>query len=293
MLHPVAWWLWGGGLVVAASHTTNPLLLLILVVVAGWVVAERREIGAVNAYLPFLLLGLAAIVLRVALVARARERRHRTHRAVPAADGPAARVDGRRPARRAGVRGGVGGRRRRGTAARHDVGVHRGGQRAGQPETAAAVPPGDPLRRRHGRGRRADVRPAARRPGRAGCARRDACVGTPDRAVRSWAASSGRCSKAHWTDPSTSPRRWSPVATAARRCESTSARRVASALTLTGLVGVRGRPLRAARRVGTGLLGMPLLVLGVLVTTAALVVGARRDVRSRYRRDPWGGRSGP
>jgi len=69
MLHPVAWWLWGGGLVVAAAHTTNPLLLLILVVVAGWVVAERREIGAVNAYLPFLLLGLAAIVLRVALVA--------------------------------------------------------------------------------------------------------------------------------------------------------------------------------------------------------------------------------
>ncbi|HVD24066.1 MAG TPA: energy-coupling factor transporter transmembrane component T, partial [Lapillicoccus sp.] len=65
----MAWWLWGAGLVVACAHTTNPLLLVLLIVVAGWVVAERREVGAVNAYLPFLLLGLVAILLRVGLVA--------------------------------------------------------------------------------------------------------------------------------------------------------------------------------------------------------------------------------
>ena len=67
LLHPVAWWLWGLGLVTAAAHTTNPLLLLLIVLVAGWVVLERREVGAVNAYLPFLVLGLAGIFLRVVL----------------------------------------------------------------------------------------------------------------------------------------------------------------------------------------------------------------------------------
>jgi energy-coupling factor transport system permease protein len=36
------------------------------------------------------------------------------------------------------------------------------------------------------------------------------------------------------------------------------------------------------------LLGLPLLVVGVLLAGAALLVGARRDRRSAYRRDPWG-----
>jgi energy-coupling factor transport system permease protein len=35
-------------------------------------------------------------------------------------------------------------------------------------------------------------------------------------------------------------------------------------------------------------LGLPALAAGVLLATVALVVGARRDQRSRYRRDPWG-----
>jgi energy-coupling factor transport system permease protein len=35
-------------------------------------------------------------------------------------------------------------------------------------------------------------------------------------------------------------------------------------------------------------LGVPTLVGGLLCAVVALLVGARRDRRSRYRRDPWG-----
>jgi len=69
MLHPVGWWLWGIGLATAAAHTTNPVLLVLVILVTGWVVTERREVGATNSFLPFLLLGLIAIVLRVVLTA--------------------------------------------------------------------------------------------------------------------------------------------------------------------------------------------------------------------------------
>lgn len=68
LLHPAAWWVWGVGLAVAASRTTNPFLLLLVIAVAGWVVLERRELGAVNPLLPFLLVGGAAIVLRIVMV---------------------------------------------------------------------------------------------------------------------------------------------------------------------------------------------------------------------------------
>ncbi len=57
LLHPVAWWVWGVGMAVAASRTTNPLLLVLVVVAVGTVVLERREVGATNAFLPFLLVG--------------------------------------------------------------------------------------------------------------------------------------------------------------------------------------------------------------------------------------------
>ncbi len=67
MLHPVAWWAWGVGLATAAAHTTNPWLLLLVIAVAGWVVLERREVGALDAFRPFLIVGLAAIGLRVVL----------------------------------------------------------------------------------------------------------------------------------------------------------------------------------------------------------------------------------
>lgn len=53
---------------VAASRTTNPFLLLLVIAVVAWVVLERREVGATNALVPFLMIGLFAIGLRVVMV---------------------------------------------------------------------------------------------------------------------------------------------------------------------------------------------------------------------------------
>jgi len=63
----VAWWAWGVGLATAAAHTTNPVLLILVVVVAGWAVLERREVGTIDAFRPFLLIGLVAVLLRVVM----------------------------------------------------------------------------------------------------------------------------------------------------------------------------------------------------------------------------------
>ena len=68
LLHPAAWWLWGLAMAAAASRTTNPFLLVLIIAVVGWVVLERRELGMVNPFLPFLLIGLFAIALRVVMV---------------------------------------------------------------------------------------------------------------------------------------------------------------------------------------------------------------------------------
>jgi energy-coupling factor transport system permease protein len=68
LLHPAAWWTWGLAMAVAASRTTNPFLLVLVIAIVGWVVLERREIGATNPLLPFLLIGLFAIVLRIVMV---------------------------------------------------------------------------------------------------------------------------------------------------------------------------------------------------------------------------------
>jgi energy-coupling factor transport system permease protein len=68
LLHPVAWWVWGAGLAIAASRTTNPFLLLLVVAVVCWVVLERRELGTTNALAAFLVIGLFAIGLRIVMV---------------------------------------------------------------------------------------------------------------------------------------------------------------------------------------------------------------------------------
>ncbi len=68
LLHPAAWWLWGLAMAIAASRTTNPFLLLLIICVVGWVVLERREVGMFNPLLPFLLIGLFAIGLRIVMV---------------------------------------------------------------------------------------------------------------------------------------------------------------------------------------------------------------------------------
>jgi len=287
MLHPVAWWLWGAGLVVAAAHTTNPLLLLLLIVVAGWVVSERREIGAVNAFWPFLVLGLVAIVIRVALVAvlgsgvvgrtvlfRLPEVPLPEWMAGVRLGGPvslealvAAAVDGLRLAATLACLGAANALAspkrllRYLPATLHDVGTAVVVGLTYAPQLAGLA------------GR---VRAARRLRGHSGNGIREmgrlvgpVLEGSLDRSLDLAASMESR---GYGRTP----------------VRSTSARRVASALTLTGLVGVVAGLYGVLDGSVTGLLGMPLLVLGVLVTTAALLVGARRDVRSRYRRDPWG-----
>jgi energy-coupling factor transport system permease protein len=67
LLHPVAWWLWAVGLATAASRTTNPLLLAVVVAVAGYVVSARREAGSASPFGAFVRLGLFVIAMRVVL----------------------------------------------------------------------------------------------------------------------------------------------------------------------------------------------------------------------------------
>jgi len=287
MLHPVAWWLWGAGLVVACAHTTNPLLLVLLIVVAGWVVAERREVGAVNAYLPFLLLGLVAILLRVGLVAllgsgvTGRTVLFRLP-SVPLPDwmagvrlgGPvslealvAAAAEGLRLAATLACLGAANALAspkrllRYLPATLYDVGT----------AVVVALTYAPQLAGLAGR-----VRAARRLRGHSGHGVRElgrlvgpVLEGSLDRSLDLAASMESR---GYGRTP----------------IRSASARRLASALTLTGLVGVVAGLYGVLDGSVTGLLGMPLLLLGVVVTTAALLVGARRDVRSRYRRDPWG-----
>ncbi len=67
LLHPVAWWVWGVGCATAASRTTNPLLLLLLIGVVSWVVVERRDPATPNPLPFFLFLGLFVIALRLVM----------------------------------------------------------------------------------------------------------------------------------------------------------------------------------------------------------------------------------
>lgn len=65
-LHAGAWWLWALGLAAAASRTTNPLLLALIVAVAAFVVmAKRTEAPWSGSFNAFLKLGLVVIAIRV------------------------------------------------------------------------------------------------------------------------------------------------------------------------------------------------------------------------------------
>ncbi|HEY9475297.1 MAG TPA: energy-coupling factor transporter transmembrane component T [Mycobacteriales bacterium] len=67
-LHPGAWWLWALGLAAATSRTTNPLLLVLALVVAGYVVVARRSDAPwARAYRVFLVLGLVVLGIRIVL----------------------------------------------------------------------------------------------------------------------------------------------------------------------------------------------------------------------------------
>jgi energy-coupling factor transport system permease protein len=59
-------------------------------------------------------------------------------------------------------------------------------------------------------------------------------------------------------------------------------------LTLVGLLGVVLGLYGMLDATSPVALGLPTLVVGMLCAGSALAFGARRDPRSRYRRDPWG-----
>lgn len=67
-LHPGAWWLWAVGLGVAATRTTNPVLLALVAAVAGYVVAARKpDAPWARAYSAFLRLGAFVLAIRMAI----------------------------------------------------------------------------------------------------------------------------------------------------------------------------------------------------------------------------------
>ena len=67
-LHPVAWWLWASGLALAAGATSNPVLLVALIAVAGAVVGARRPATPwASSYGAFLHIALIVLAVRVVL----------------------------------------------------------------------------------------------------------------------------------------------------------------------------------------------------------------------------------
>lgn len=287
LLHPAAWWLWGAGLAVAASRTTNPFLLLLAVAVAGAVALERREVGASNAFVPFLLVGVVAIGLRVVMVAllgggvtgstvlvRLPELPLPAWSGGLRLGGPvtlegilAAAYDGLRLAAILACLGATNAlaspRRllRYVPATLYEVGTSVVVALTFAPqlvEDARRVRAARRLRGHTGRGLREVGRLAV-----------PVLVGALERSLHLAASMESR-----------------GYGRAVRR--STRAARLGGALTVLGLVGVVVGLYGMLDATSPVALGVPTLVAGLACAVAAVLVGARRDPRTRYRRDPWG-----
>ena len=286
LLHPAAWWVWGVGLAVAASRTTNPFLLVLIVLVAGWVVMERREVGASNAFVPFLVVGLVAIALRVVMVAllgggvTGRVVLFRLPQVpLPAWSGGlrlggpvtvegvlAALYEGMRLAAVLACLGATNAlaspRRllRYVPATLYEVGTSVVVALTFAPQLV------DDARR---------VRTARRLRGHTGRGIREMArllipvlVGALDRSLTLAASMESR-----------------GYGRAVRR--SAGGARLGAALTVAGLLGVVVGLYGMLDATSLAALGVPTLVGGLMCASVALLVGARRDRRSRYRRDPW------
>jgi energy-coupling factor transport system permease protein len=287
LLHPAAWWVWGVGLAVAASRTTNPFLLVLIVLVAGWVVVERREVGAVNAFVPFLVVGLFAIGLRVVMVAllgggvTGRVVLFRLPE-VPLPEwtggvriGGAVTFEGILVALYEGLRlaamlACLGATNALASARRllryvpatlYEVGTAVVVALTFAPqmvEDAARVRTARRLRGHSGRGVRELARLAV-----------PVLVGALERSLNLAASMESR-----------------GYGRVVRRTSAST--RLAGTLTVVGLGGVVLGLYGLLDATSPVVLGLPVLLVGVACAVAALMVGARRDPRTRYRRDPWG-----
>jgi energy-coupling factor transport system permease protein len=286
LLHPAAWWVWGASLAVAASRTTNPFLLVLIVAVAGWVVVERRELGSSDAFVPFLLVGLFAIGLRVVMVALlgggvtgrtviirlpelplpAWSGSLRLGGPVTAEGVLSAGYDGLRLAAILACLGATNAlaspRRllRYVPATLYEVGTALVVALTFAPqmvEDARRVRAARRLRGHTGNGVRELARLSI-----------PVLVGALERSLHLAASMESR-----------------GYGRAVRRTPRST--RLGAVLTLVGLLGVVLGLYGMLDATSPVALGLPTLVGGVLCATAALAFGARRDPRSRYRRDPW------
>lgn len=286
MLHPVAWWVWGVGLATAAAHTTNPWLLLLIVAVAGWVVMERREVGALDSFRPFLLIGLFAIALRVVLtivlgngvpgqvvlVDLPQVRLPswfaglRLGGAVTLESVVAAAIDGLRLATTLACLGAANAlaspRRllRYAPATLYDIGTAVVVALTFAPalvDLAGRVRAARRLRGHSGRGLRELARLAV-----------PVLEGALDRSLDLAASMESRG--------------YGRTAVRARRD-----RIIGSVLALTGSAGTVAGLYGVLSSSAQGWLGLPMLGTGLVLLTLSLVLGARRDARTAYRRDPW------
>lgn len=286
MLHPVAWWVWGVGLATAAAHTTNPWLLLLIVAVAGWVVMERREVGALDSFRPFLLIGLFAIALRVVLtivlgngvpgqvvlVDLPQVRLPswfaglRLGGAVTLESVVAAAIDGLRLATTLACLGAANAlaspRRllRYAPATLYDIGTAVVVALTFAPalvDLAGRVRAARRLRGHSGRGLRELARLAV-----------PVLEGALDRSLDLAASMESRG--------------YGRTAVRGRRD-----RTIGSVLALTGSAGTVAGLYGVLSSSAQGWLGLPMLATGLVLLTLSLVLGARRDARTAYRRDPW------
>lgn len=286
LLHPVAWWIWGAGLAAAASRTTNPFLLLLVIAVAAWAVLERHEVGGRSPFVAFLVIGLFGVVFRIVMgivlgtgvtgrvvLFRLPE--------VPLPDwaagvrigGPvtaegllAVTYEGLRLAAILACLGAAGTlaspRRllRYLPATLYDVGTAVVVGLTYAPEMvsdAARVRAARRLRGHSGRGLREIARLVV--PVLEGALERSL-----DLAASMESRGYGRAIRS-----------------------SRRTRTAATVLTMVGLIGVVAGLYGLLDGSTPALLGLPLLALGMLLAGTALLIGARRDRRSGYRRDPW------
>ena len=286
LLHPAAWWLWGLGLATAASRMTNPALLLLVIGVCALVVSERRDPATPNLLPGFLAIGLAVVAFRLVMTALLGNGVHgdTVLLTLPRIPLPAwfasVRLGG--PVtlesllyalydalRLAAILACVGAANALASPRRllrylpatlYDVGTAVVVGLTFAPQLLAdarTVRSARTLRGHDARG----VREMAR-----------LTVPVLESAFeRSLGLAASMESRGYGRAVRTTR----------------GGRRLASGMALVGLLGVVGGLYGLLDSSAGGALGLPLLVVGVLLTAGSLVVGASRDSRSGHRRDPW------